>query len=297
MKNRAKITACVLAGTMFITAASACNIVTGIPEEQAPETTAAPVTESTESESSAEDTTEATSEDITEFTTSESTETSETSDPTVSVTERSDESEETSASSAGYNDIYTGLLVQAYEIIKKGPGEAEIPDGMMGIAEIAAYSPDTDLLKNIGFKIEDITGDNVPELMIGTGVNVLAVYTVKDGEAVVATEGWDRSSVAMLNDGSFYTSGSGGAANYIFGRYTLSEDGSEKVWSDCYFTDLKDEETWEIGLYHNKTGDLDVNTSEELTISRDDFDAIDKGLQSRIVELNLQPISYGVPSN
>ena len=286
MKDHTKIIACVLAGSMILAGASACNIVTGIPENTAPETTAAPSTEET-----SEATTESTTEETTEDTTTEAPETSETSDPTVSVTERSEESEETSASAAGYNDIYTGLLVQAYELIRKGPGEVDIPDGM------AAYSADMDLTQSIGYKIEDITGDNVPELIIGTGVNVLAVYTVKDGEPFVATEGWGRSGVSILNDGSFYTSGSGGASMYIFGRYNLSEDGTRIIWSDYYFTNLKDEETWELGLYHNKTGSLEASESEELTISRDDFDAIDRGLQSKIVELNLQPISYGVPSN
>ena len=287
MKDHTKIIAVVLAGSMFLAGASACNIITGIPEDTAPVTTAAPSTEET-----TEATTEATAESSSETT---SAETSETSDPTVSVTERSDETSESSAS--GYNDIYTSLLVQAYELLRKGPGEVEIPAGMAGIAEIAAYSSDSDPVQLVGFKIEDITGDNVPELILGSGANVFAVYTVKDGEPVVATEGWGRSGVWMLNDGSFYTSGSGGAANYIFGRYTLSSDGTGIEWTDYYFTDLKDEENWEIGLYHNKTGEMNVASSEELTISREDFDAIDKGLQSKVVELNLQPITYGVPSN
>ena len=313
-----KLIATVVALSMVLGMGTGCNIITDLPS-LTEETTSAAVTEPSESETSKASETETTEseskETETEPSASDSTETTDTtaatsdasesvesgvtrgSDETeTSVTAESSEtsasSEDTSATSASYEEIYSGLLETAYDILTKGP-EDDIPEGFTGIMEI--YNNfQSEAVNNVGYRIDDVTGDGVPELIIGTNNTILALYTIKDGKEYLAIEGWMRSSEQMLSDGSFYMSGSAGAAAHIFGRYTLSSDGTTKTWSDCYFTDVKDDQTWEIGIYHNKTGDMDKEHSEELHISSEDLTSIEEGYYKKVTELNLKPIAFAV---
>ncbi|MCR4669584.1 MAG: hypothetical protein K5643_00175 [Saccharofermentans sp.] len=278
--NITKIVAAMTACCMLLTGLSACRIVTedsGKTEAPAPETSISETSITSATETSASSSSAASDE-------------SKESEITISATERPESSATSSA--PGYEKIYGEILEAVHEILTKGPGD-DIPEGMTGILELYSYVG-AEALNQVGYKITDLTGDSVPELIIGSGPEIYALFTVKNGEAFLVTEGWGRSSVCMLSDGRFYTSGSGGAATHIFGRYSLSEDATEIIWDDYYFTDIKDEQTWEIGHYHNKTGDMDKTSSEELAISDEDFAAIETGMQSKVIEMNYQPISFAV---
>jgi len=310
------IIATIVAGSMILTCATGCNVWNDlILGTEPPATQTEAPKETTESSEDTSDTTEASSSEITteassEATTTESSESSESSESTEAssdttasesvesgvtrgsdVTEPSDTSDTSSAS--GYGDIYNPILKAAYDVLTKGSGD-DIPEGFTGIMEHAMYSSHADAVKEVGYKIADLTGDGVPELVIGTGYNIFALYTIKDGKAQLAVEGWGRSTEQMLTDGSFYMSGSAGAAAHIFGRYTLSSDGVTKNWIDCYFTDVKDEQSWEIGIYHNKTGEMDKTKSEELNISMEDLNSIENGYMGKVADLGLQPLSFAV---
>ncbi|MBP5654380.1 MAG: hypothetical protein J6X33_02580 [Clostridiales bacterium] len=284
MKNK-KIIATVLAGSLALTAC-ACNVV----RDETSDTEA--------SVSATETTTAATTTTTAAPETSATEETSESSDVSESVesgvTRGADEPETSETTeSLTYEQIYTPILNAAYAVLTGAPGD-DIPEGFTGIMEYYQYSSQSDPIKDVGYKIADITSDGVPELIIGLKYDIFAVYTIEDDRATLVIEGWGRSSEQMLNDGSFYNSGSGGASVHIFGRYTLSPDGTTKNWSDCYFTDLKDEQTWEVGIYHNKTGSMDKSVSEELPISMEDLESIEKGYMDKVTELNLQPITFAV---
>lgn len=275
-----KIVTSVIACCMFLSGISACNLVR---EEK---DTA--VTSDTETSVATEEPTVKTESSVSQ--TEETSASGKESDITISGTERPESS--ATSSVPGYEDIYSGILEAVHEILTKGPGD-DIPEGMTGIMELYSYYG-AEALNHVGYKITDLTGDSVPELIIGSGPEILDIYTVKDGKAFLTVEGWGRSSVSILSDGKFYTSGSGGAATHIFGRFSISEDASEIIWDDYYFTDIKDEQTWQIGHYHNKTGEMDKSASEELMISDEDFTAIETGMQSKVIEISYQPVSFAV---
>ena len=90
----------------------------------------------------------------------------------------------------------------------------------------------TALLQYLGYTIEDISGDGIPELLIGTIPNDAAEvpetqlnlggYTCKDGEPVCFLEGWARNVYEWLGDGRFFYFASRGYAYSGFGPVHIS---------------------------------------------------------------------------
>ena len=101
-------------------------------------------------------------------------------------------------------------------------------------------------LQGTGFAIEDITGDGVPELLVGSMPG--------SGTPAAVFDGWARNGYYALGGGRFYYHGSGGAAYSAFGTCHLSYDGSRIEWEDFYFSDIKDSSAGTIGYFHNTTG-------------------------------------------
>ena len=176
----------------------------------------------------------------------------------------------------------------------------EMPGGG-GVADVANY--DSDPLAHLGYRLEDYSGDGIPELVIADiedaeadpdfpfTQNIYAMLTAVDGEPMLVFEGWSRNRNYMLNDKTFANNGSAGAASSGFGAFTLSEDGTEQIWTDWYFSDFIDEEMTEIGYFHNKTGEWNKETSEQLDVSSDDFYAIDEKYASEACVIELTPFA------
>lgn len=196
--------------------------------------------------------------------------------------------------------LYEAKLTEIRDFITQWDDSAEIPEGYTGIREMMANLPD-DALSQIGYQIKDLSGDGVPELIVAAMPlegdadsisNILALYTVKNDEVKLVAEGWARNGWFLLNDGSLYNSGSNGAAYAIFADYDLSEDGTELVARDYYFTYEKTEGNYDdIGFYHNTTGMYDKNVSELLDMSEDAFWGLMENYQSRIENPNLTALS------
>lgn len=196
--------------------------------------------------------------------------------------------------------LYEAKLQEISAFIQQGNDAEEVPEGYTGIREMMSNIPD-DALSQIGYQIKDLSGDGVPELIVAamplegdvdSVCNILALFTVKDGQVQQVAEGWARNGWFLLNDGSFYNSGSNGAAYAIFANYDLSEDGTELVARDYYFTYEKTEGNYEdIGFYHNTTGMYDKNVSELLDMSEDAFWGLMENYQSRIENPNLTALS------
>ena len=124
-------------------------------------------------------------------------------------------------------------------------------------------------IDNIGYDIQEISGDSIPELIFGaiedgeeSGSQIYAIYTIVDGKAVLTVDATGRSYAYYHGNGSFIYGGSSGAAYYSVGEYVLSEDGSELQAKDYYFSHETDETFEEIAVYHNNTGDWSVEDSE-----------------------------------
>ncbi len=200
-----------------------------------------------------------------------------------------------------YEYVYGSVLDSFYTLIESGGDELLEIEGGTGVLEAVRYLDDGAPLDRVGYAIEDLSGDGIPELIIGavmelegntgTGSDIYAVYACPDGMPRCSFEGWARNRFYSMEDGRFFNIGSAGAAYTIFGTYTLSPDGTSLVCQDYYFTYEKDESFTEIGFYHNTDGVWDPALSEELELSDDAFWALETELESQVRPMTFTPFS------
>jgi hypothetical protein len=159
------------------------------------------------------------------------------------------------------------------------------------------YPGDSDLMEDIGYVLDDMSGDGIPELVIGTDEDyegdgdesyIYNVFTLKDNQPLTVFGGSARSSYRWMHNGHFCYWGSGGAMITLMGENHLSKDGQEIIWDDFYFTDEKT--GGEIGIYHNTSGIFDVEVSEELDITDEQFSKIMDGYIGRCTLLSWTPV-------
>ena len=174
-----------------------------------------------------------------------------------------------------YEEIYAPVLEENLSAIRDGYDFDKTYQYLStGIMERCMYGEKDELLASIGYMIADISGDGIPELLIGEnasydGTNaesayIYDAYTCSDGKPVGVFEGWGRNSQRWMGNGLFYNFGSGGAMYNIFGQFHLSTDGTQVIWDDYYFTA---EENGEMVYYHNTEGVSDPAVSEKLDLT------------------------------
>lgn len=180
------------------------------------------------------------------------------------------ESEETVQTDAS---AYDEVLERFYTIISNPYEDYDDIPGGMGVAEAARNIGDR-ALGGLGYIIGDISGDGVPELMIGTqleyGGTVNAVYTLVDGKPQFVFEGWYRNTYVYCGDGIFYNSGSSSASENCLGKFSITKDGTALECQEFFFTHL-DEDSGDIRVYYNTTGSWDPAESEEAEMSTEEF--------------------------
>lgn len=209
--------------------------------------------------------------------------------------------EETKASAAetaaDYAALYAPVLDETFSVLWNGFDEdAEYRYVSSGVLELANWGDAREHIRNAGWRMEDVSGDGIPELLIGTTADgeqnaILAGYTCKSGGVSSFLEGWSRNSYRYMGGGRFLNVGSGGAMYSIFGAYRLSADGTELSVEDYYFTHEKGENFDTVYYFHNTTGEWDTEASEELNISDEDFQAILSDYEAQCVRLELTPFA------
>jgi hypothetical protein len=217
--------------------------------------------------------------------------------PQMSTFIRSENGRETSEKKTDYNEIYAPVFDEIFDVLDYGFNiDREYKYVSGGLSEKVMYSRDDDLLKSIGYQLTDISGDGVPELLIGSDEEyddnrksfIYTLCTIKDDCPVCVASGSTRSSYNYMGNGHLYYQGSGGASITIFGENHLSSDGSELVWDDFYFSDEK--ENGEIGIYHNNTGVFGANDADEINMSETEFGSKMSDYQGRCVPIHWTPI-------
>ena len=206
------------------------------------------------------------------------------------------ESENISEEETDYTKIYDEVLADYLNLIRRGE---EAFDGANGVFEAMIGLQPEEALMYIGYTIQDVSGDGIPELLIGDyseanggfGTMIYALYNCAKDTPECTFEGWYRNSYHWMGEGSFIYSGSGGAIYSMFGTATLSKDGTALQWNDYYFTYEKDEKFEEIGCYHNTIGEADKGVSEELNITMDDFWDIESQILGKGQRIQLTPFS------
>lgn len=193
-------------------------------------------------------------------------------------------------------EIYKDILDEFYTLIVNGSGGDTYLEGSDGVSE-ALWAIGENPLDHIGYSIMDISGDGIPELLVGamddshSGKEIYAVYTCQNDTPICTLSGWSRSAYTSMGDGRFLYQGSGGAIYSIFGTYTISPDGTSLICEDYYFTCEKDETFSEIGFYHNTSGEWDKDASEELNLPEEEFWKIQNDLAEQTENVPMTPFS------
>ena len=121
-----------------------------------------------------------------------------------------------------YNKIYQRVLDSYLKLLCS---EEEIePEGSSGVLEAMMGLEAEEVLNGIGYTIQDISGDGIPELLIGevteegnvSGTMIYAVYNCVKGVPECTLEGWYRNAYHWMGEGNFTYSGSGGAMYSMF---------------------------------------------------------------------------------
>lgn len=217
-----------------------------------------------------------------------------------------DAAKDTDEAAVDYAAYYSSILDEYYSLIYYGEvGEAVSSD--MGVMELLGSGTPEEAAGQIGYAIEDISGDAVPELLMGViaeeteagcfGETLLAVFHYGADAPVKTLDGWGRNRYSLLANGDIFYQGSAGAAYSIFSTSTLSADGAELLCNDFYFTYEKDDTFTEIGCYHNTTGEWDKDVSEEMDITTEEFWKIEENLSAQVKKLELIPFKAYLPVN
>lgn len=183
-----------------------------------------------------------------------------------------------------YQQVYRELLERFYSIVTEGGDDWDYGPGEIGVYEIVNYSSTFEAPLVVGYAIKDISGDGIPELIIGqTFVNnhtipetnlVYAVFTSIDGEPTLTFEGWARNGYIYYGNGKFYNSGSTSAWERGHRFYTISRDGTELICDDYYFTKEKDETMQDINYYHAKDCQTGKENADVLDVTQEEFNQL-----------------------
>lgn len=234
-----------------------------------------------------EDMTDAAQPDNTSEKTDETSQTDNSAENSSEATEP-DESDEPDTIYLKPGNTYQDILDNAYTVItNRGANLVEADDifTSVGIWEAGIGRNTDESLAGIGYCFYDVDGNGIEELIImdtdedsDRGDNrILLMYSLADGKPVLVINGWARSRYYLLNDGTFYYEGSGGAAYTRFATYRMVEDGISIEAIDYYFSDYRDDsfkEYWlaegNWGWFHNTTGVQNPDESEWMEFENED---------------------------
>ncbi len=182
------------------------------------------------------------------------------------------------AKAPAYEVAYSKILDGAYEFVTTGSEKNLVNEGMGGVEEVYHMQGAQQAQNLLGYSLLDVTGDNVPELLVGFisskmgsgyyGNEIYAVYSMVDGRAQRLLEGWGRTSINLLPEDKFFYRSSGGAAAYVYAKLSLASDGASNFDYYCFTQGAGD---GTVRMYRNRTGSNDPKASQELKQTLDEF--------------------------
>lgn len=174
---------------------------------------------------------------------------------------------------------YQDILDNAYEMIVFGRTadivvEADEIFSSVGIWEVGMGRDTNEALSAIGYTFYDVDGNGTEELIIadtGEGLwdnRILLMYTICEDKPVLVIDGWVRNRYYLLNDGTIYHEGSGGAAYTEFGTYRIAEDGNNLEVINYYYSGYYGDSVY--GWFYNTTGEQTEDESEIIEFEGED---------------------------
>ena len=183
-----------------------------------------------------------------------------------------------------YNAVYQEIIDEIQEVVDFGyDSNRDYKYITPGIMEKVTYG----MNDSLGYIIEDVNGDDVPELLIGYNESnggekihsyIINCYTANGTKTKLLLDGWVRAGYRWLGDGQFYYLGSEGVSVLCLGECHIDGYETGAVWDDFYFSFV---DNGNEAYYHNTTGDVIVEGSEKLDVSGEDYDNIMSGYENR----------------
>lgn len=171
-------------------------------------------------------------------------------------------------------ELVYGELVEWYRKLVSDPlgqdsekdEESSVLEAARILGENAAYE--------MGYLVEDLSGDGIPELAIGQRSGPInALYTLVNGEPKLVFVGRSRSDYVYMGRGRFQYFGSNSAPEAAKGVFVLSEDGRELSCESFFFDCLNS--AGDALVYSNKTGSWDPAQSELSDMTDEEFWKLD----------------------
>ena len=188
-----------------------------------------------------------------------------------------------------YEALYKPVLDEFFHLASGEYDENNIPEGGTALLEGNGWSGSNAMLWDSGYMIRDLSGDGIPELLIGAENNgmIYALYTIADDAVHLLAEGTYRNMYYLTADGLFLNQGSGGAIYSIIGTYELEPNDSTLTCRDFWFTHEKDGNFEDVRCWHNTTGEMNPAVSEELAMTLDEFWEMEMELTGNTVTLDV----------
>lgn len=192
---------------------------------------------------------------------------------------------------------YSKILSTIYDIIETGTIDFEKYMGETGILNTIRDYGQTRLFELFGYYVTDISGDGVPELIIGNMqtdptsplVYVYSVHTLVNGEPYLVFESGVGNNYCASPEGKIYYYGD--EDNYRFYELSqLSKNGKDLICLDFYYS-IENYHISETNYYHNKLGYIDVDNSTLLSISAEEFSAYNDNLIQQMSPIGLFPFT------
>ena len=150
--------------------------------------------------------------------------------------------------------------------------------------------------QQLGYTLQDISGDGVPELLIGWisqkrgvghyGKEIYAIYTFADGRVKYVAEGWSRSSLQLMANDNLVARGGSGISHQVLAVEYLQPDGNLGCY-ELYFTWPKDDG---LGVYRNQVCRSEVDASQEMDMTVEEFNEMRSEYANHSVEIEFLPL-------
>lgn len=199
-----------------------------------------------------------------------------------------------------YEREYGKLVEGIYNFVNDGNMDKVPQQGMTGIYELRDRMGYVDALNMLGYTLQDINNDKVPELIFAIldnekqgkgyyGKDIYAIYTFVDGKIKFVDEGWARSNIKLLANNMLLTRGNSSNADYVLALGDLLPNGNKRC-IDMYFTRSKSNNEPGLDVYRNNVGRADVAVSQKTNMTADDFFDMGEEMAGDSVKLELLPL-------
>lgn len=199
-----------------------------------------------------------------------------------------------------YEREYGKLVEGIYNFVNDGNMDKVPQQGMTGIYELRDHMGYADALNMLGYTLQDINNDKVPELIFAIldnekqgkgyyGKDIYAIYTFVNGKIKFVDEGWARSNIKLLANNMLLTRGNSSNTDYVLALKDLLPNGNKRC-IDMYFTRSKSNNEPGLDVYRNNVDRDDVAVSQKTNMTADDFFDMGTEMAGDSVKLELLPL-------